>query len=1256
MPAGAPPLAPSDAWSVKLFFLLAVLICAIGYFSYRYLKQDIQQQNERVLANLASLKVEQINNWITERKIDAAFLKRSHLGATLEEWLRDGAPNDQRRRWMLSRIKDLLGNNQYDEMMLLDTQGISRLSTADDAGVQDGYLRHLAKEAIRTREVMLSDLHWGIGGKPELDLVAPLLVGEGSQTRTVGAAYFHVDPSKFLFPLIQSWPLASNTAETLIVRREGDRALFLNELRYRHDPAMTVTESLSNVDLPATRAALGESGLFLGKDYLGHDVVSYLQHIPQTTWGMVAKIDEAEIYAPVQRVSVLIAGVVMALLLAVFLVLRSRQQRLAEMARQYQLQLEKQVLETRVHFLSKFGNDIILLADEQARLLDFNDRAVAAYGYSREELLQMNLRDLRPAEWVPIFENYWQLLSEKGSLVNEGLHRCKDGSTFPIEASSRRIESAGQVYIQSIVRDISEQKAAERRIRRLNSFYVAISEVNAAIVRNREQNTLFDEICHILVDHCQLKLAWVGLADEKTRSLWVVAGAGSALAYLDHLHISLDADLPEGQGPGGAAMRSGEAQICNDFLQESCTCPWHEAAVKQGIKASGTWPFASEGRVVGAITLYAEEIDYFDAELAELLAGISQDLSFAMENYARESRRLQAEAEVFKQRNFLHRIIDADPNYIMVTDASGKYLLVNKAMAAAYKMAPQEMVGRSRFEMNPVRQGVLYQRLDQAVIESRRQAINIVPFTTSDGEERWLLSIKVPLEQPDGEIHVLGVSVDITESKLAEDRLRSSEARLRTLVENLPHKIFMKDPNSVYTFCNSLYAEELGIPADQIVGKSDQDFYPKYLADKFRESDLGVIDMGETVDYQERYIQCGEEKFVHALKVPLKAGSNKSLGILGMFLDITERKRTERALLESEQRYRVWLDVAPVACIVWDPETYCIEEWNRMAETIFGWQRDEMVGRNFLELLVPEDERAKLRSEIDFRLRTGITTHSVGTNLTRSGHRITCEWLNAGLVREDGSPYAMMSVCTDITERMQLAAARNQHQSEMKRVERLKVAGEMASGLTHELSQPLSAANNYIDACLRRLQGGEYDADRQLQCLSLAHKQTERAGKIINHFKTLIRREEGERAALDVNRLIHSTVSFLENELERVGVEVDLALDALPEVVASNVEIEQVLVNLVKNAIEAMRDRPLRKLRLVSRVENRTVLVEVGDSGSGIPSAELEAVFEQFHTTKRDGLGLGLAICRTIINAHEGRIWASSVPGEGSTFSFNLPC
>jgi C4-dicarboxylate-specific signal transduction histidine kinase len=233
----------------------------------------------------------------------------------------------------------------------------------------------------------------------------------------------------------------------------------------------------------------------------------------------------------------------------------------------------------------------------------------------------------------------------------------------------------------------------------------------------------------------------------------------------------------------------------------------------------------------------------------------------------------------------------------------------------------------------------------------------------------------------------------------------------------------------------------------------------------------------------------------------------------------------------------------------------------------------------------------------------------------------------------------------------------SQQQERLERASRVNAMGEMASGIAHELNQPLSAILNYSDAAMLSLKAGRLDPDALLQDLEAISDAAERGGEIIHRLRALISHREMKRLPTSMNGLIRDSIEFMNLDLERAGVLLHLELrPALPPVLVDPVQVQQVLVNLVRNAAEAMAEAPDKSLTISTNVDDSgSIEVAFSDTGCGLGDLSADSVFEHFVSGKRDGLGVGLAISRSIIEAHQGHLVVEPNPGSGVTFRFAVP-
>ncbi|MGE5467490.1 MAG: PAS domain S-box protein [Ignavibacteria bacterium] len=458
-PAAAHMRPPSLRASVLGFCAVAVLCLTAAYVAFDTQKREIEINAKRNLANVALLKAGQIDHWRRERLADGmAFGNRVAFAGVFGRWLARGAPADADRRWMQDRIETIRASHEdYGALIAFDGSGNAMVATRR-AGRVEEQERRLALAAMASGRTLLGDIEADVEGKPVLGMAAPLLAADD---KPAGALYFRIDPARVLYPTIEAWPADSRTAETLLVRRDGDDAVFLNRLRHRVIKPLSQRLPLATADLPAAQVLLGQSGIGTGRDYRGEPVMRYLLPIADSSWGLVAKIDESEVYAPIRALAAyVVIGVLAALAFAahVFWTLRSR----AELAyRGYGTELRNRVLMQRLEQVSQSASDIIVLTDGEGAVVEANARALDAFGYTAEEMRAMNIKDLRAPECGERCDADRQRLLAVGSARFEAVYCRKDGSRFSADVSGHVVRADQRSYIQSIIRDITEQKRQE---------------------------------------------------------------------------------------------------------------------------------------------------------------------------------------------------------------------------------------------------------------------------------------------------------------------------------------------------------------------------------------------------------------------------------------------------------------------------------------------------------------------------------------------------------------------------------------------------------------------------------------------------------------------------------------------------------------------------------------------------------------------------------------------------------------------------
>ena len=366
---------------------------------------------------------------------------------------------------------------------------------------------------------------------------------------------------------------------------------------------------------------------------------------------------------------------------------------------------------------------------------------------------------------------------------------------------------------------------------------------------------------------------------------------------------------------------------------------------------------------------------------------------------------------------------------------------------------------------------------------------------------------------------------------------------------------------------------------------------------------------------------------------------------------------TTRNLAQREAHLSSILRTVPDAMIVID-DAGLIRDFSDTAERQFGWRADEVTGRN-VSMLMPSPYREQHNGYLSRYYRTGerriIGVGRVVVGERKDGTTFPMELAVGEMILPEGRFFT--GFVRDLTERQQTETRLQELQSELVHVSRLTALGEMASALAHELNQPLSAIGNYLMGSRKLLERKDVPHARIAEAVDKAAKESLRAGEIIRRLRDFVSRGETERRLESLPKLLEEASALALVGAKEHGIAVRFELS--PEVdltLVDKVQIQQVILNLIRNAVDAMSETERRELTICLAQEGSDMaLVQVADTGPGIHSDVVGQLFQPFVTTKRTGMGVGLSICRTIVEAHGGRIWAEGNQSGGATFSFTVP-
>jgi PAS domain S-box-containing protein len=485
-------------------------------------------------------------------------------------------------------------------------------------------------------------------------------------------------------------------------------------------------------------------------------------------------------------------------------------------------------------------------------------------------------------------------------------------------------------------------------------------------------------------------------------------------------------------------------------------------------------------------------------------------------------------------------------------------------------------------------------------------------------------------------------------------RREEGERRWREVFEHNPAMNFMVDPAGSVRLVNSFGASQLGYGVEELIGRPLADLVLEDDRELLRQNISGCLQViGRSHSWEARQVR--KDKAVLWVRQHAKAiwWSSSELIVLLACEDLTQRHRED-------------LESARLAAIVASSDDAIISKtldgtitsWNAGASTIFGYQASEMVGQAIFRI-IPRELHEEERQILARLQRAERIQHYETVRIAKDGHRINISLTVSPLLDSSGKVVGASKVARDITATKRVEAELQRAQSDLARVTRVTTLGELTAAIAHEVNQPLAGLVSSGNACLRWLAADPPNLDAARQSVERMVSAGTRASEVITRIRALIAKSPPQQTMLNINDAIMEVVALIDRELQRnqVTLQVDLSHD-VPPILGDRIQLQQVILNLMLNAIEAMSevaDRP-RALSVSSTKDGQDeVLISVRDSGVGLEGVSPEQLFEAFYSTKAGGMGIGLAVSRTIVMAHGGRLWAAPNVPCGAVFQFTLP-
>lgn len=534
-----------------------------------------------------------------------------------------------------------------------------------------------------------------------------------------------------------------------------------------------------------------------------------------------------------------------------------------------------------------------------------------------------------------------------------------------------------------------------------------------------------------------------------------------------------------------------------------------------------------------------------------------------------------------------------------------------------------------------------------------------------DGTYRWFRSVARPKRDLRGKIvRWYGTGIDIDDQKGAEESARATEANLRSILDNVPGMIATADSHGRLDYANKRDLDYFGVVMSDLAGHNFLDVIHPEEREATLTAWLRAVQTGEPTDFQHRFRRHdGTYRWFHSRVEPTVDQHGNVVRWYGLFTDIDDRKSAEDALRDSERQFRLLIDAIPalVWCATPDGEPSYLNkrmvDFTGMTLDSFEHSEGRSLGSLARQAIVHPDELAELER---------LWSHSVRTEAALGmRHRLrrvdgVYRWvdLRAEPLRNgDGVIVQWYGVCVDIEDETRMQDALRATQDRLSRASQAASLAELSASIAHEVNQPLAAVIANSHACQRWLSTEPPNLQRAQVTVERIIRDANGAAEVVSRVRALFKQTASTRLAVDLNEVISEVCKLITDHVTKKGVSIETDLEEnLPLTLVDRVQIQQVLVNLTRNGIDAMEssvDYPKSLLIRSRRDGMNEVLVEIWDCGGGVE--DVERIFEPFFTTKENGMGMGLAICRSIIEAHDGRLRATKNQPRGTTLTFTLP-
>ncbi|MBN2244005.1 MAG: PAS domain S-box protein [Acidobacteria bacterium] len=620
--------------------------------------------------------------------------------------------------------------------------------------------------------------------------------------------------------------------------------------------------------------------------------------------------------------------------------------------------------------------------------------------------------------------------------------------------------------------------------------------------------------------------------------------------------------------------------------------------------------------------------------------------------------RTEMEKRVEAERERVTQILNSIPDEILVLDREMIVQDTNSSFLKNNNMTLEQARGQHCYDIPQLVRGECQIAVGDCrfrnVTETGRSESFVRKHYDEKGQVRYTSIVGAPWRDRDGRVvGMIEITRDITQRIRLEEDLQVMEVQLQKLMEMAPQATWVKDRNGRYNDVNPAACKLFGKSAGEIMGRTDLELFPRDAAEKLKHGDQEALKKGDSVSYQIDLELENRKVFLSIVKFPMTDKDGKRSAVCGIAEDVTAQKEAEIQLKSTQEYLQNIIDNSPVLIITSNMEGNIVS-FNRGAEESLGYRAEEVIGGSGAVLFIDPSLREDLLSQVH---KTGKPVRDYSLELKRKdGSPVPVSMTLSQLHDSSGRTIGIVGISKDISQRKALMG-------QIIQSERQAAVGRLASGVAHEINNPLAIIAEIAGFLNELMEAESGKVSREFMeelrdGLPKILKHVNRGKDITRRLLTFARKTEDRVQLADVNASLEEILPFLEKQarLANVAIHRDYQ-DNISKVPIEELQLQEIFINLITNAIQALGDREQGNIWLTTREEDGKVTISVRDDGKGIDDSVRDRLFDPFTTTKPTGIGtgLGLSICYGIVKRHDGEIRVSSSPGQGAAFTVILP-